>query len=102
MKKQNIIMGIGFVLLFVMVIGVSYAAYKFSAAGTKGADTLTIVSHVSSFLFSVSSLFIRIVLRFNWVIVAFLSQSLQICYVVYYIGFIYYCQLVKSNNSHRT
>ena len=40
MKKQNIIMGIGFVLLFVMVIGVSYAAYKFSAAGTKGADTL--------------------------------------------------------------
>ena len=35
MKKQNIIMGIGFVLLFVMVIGVSYAAYKFSAAGTK-------------------------------------------------------------------
>ena len=28
-------MGIGFVLLFVMVIGVSYAAYKFSAAGTK-------------------------------------------------------------------
>ena len=40
MKKQNIIMGIGFVLLFVMVIGISYAAYKFSAAGTKGADTL--------------------------------------------------------------
>ena len=35
MKKQNIIMGIGFVLLFVMVVGVSYAAYKFSAAGTK-------------------------------------------------------------------
>ena len=35
MKKQNIIMGISFVLLFVMVIGVSYAAYKFSAAGTK-------------------------------------------------------------------
>ena len=35
MKKQNIIMGIGFVLLFIMVIGVSYAAYKFSAAGTK-------------------------------------------------------------------
>ena len=35
MKKQNIIMGIGFVLLFVMVIGVSYAAYKFSATGTK-------------------------------------------------------------------
>ena len=35
MKKQNIIMGIGFVLLFVIVIGVSYAAYKFSAAGTK-------------------------------------------------------------------
>ena len=44
---------------------------------------------------------LRIVLRFNWVIVAFLSQSLQICYVVYYIGFIYYCQLVKSNNPHR-
>ena len=35
MKKQNIIMGISFVLLFVMVMGVSYAAYKFSAAGTK-------------------------------------------------------------------
>ena len=35
MKKQNIIMGISFVLLFVMVIGVSYAAYRFSAAGTK-------------------------------------------------------------------
>ena len=35
MKKQNIIMWISFVLLFVMVIGVSYAAYKFSAAGTK-------------------------------------------------------------------
>ena len=35
MKKQNIIMVVGFVLLFVMVIGVSYAAYKFSAAGTK-------------------------------------------------------------------
>ena len=35
MKKQNIIMRIGFVLLFVMVVGVSYAAYKFSAAGTK-------------------------------------------------------------------
>ncbi len=35
MKKQNIIMGISFVLLFAMVIGVSYAAYKFSAAGTK-------------------------------------------------------------------
>ena len=35
MKKQNIIMAISFVLLFVMVIGVSYAAYKFSAAGTK-------------------------------------------------------------------
>ena len=35
MKKQNIIMGISFVLLFVMVIGVSYAAYKFSATGTK-------------------------------------------------------------------
>ena len=35
MKKQNIIMGISFVLLFVMIIGVSYAAYKFSAAGTK-------------------------------------------------------------------
>ena len=35
MKKQNIIMVISFVLLFVMVIGVSYAAYKFSAAGTK-------------------------------------------------------------------
>ena len=35
MKKQNIIMGVSFVLLFVMVIGVSYAAYKFSAAGTK-------------------------------------------------------------------
>jgi len=28
-------MGISFVLLFVMVMGVSYAAYKFSAAGTK-------------------------------------------------------------------
>ena len=28
-------MWISFVLLFVMVIGVSYAAYKFSAAGTK-------------------------------------------------------------------
>ena len=28
-------MGISFVLLFVMIIGVSYAAYKFSAAGTK-------------------------------------------------------------------
>ena len=35
MKKQNIIMGISFVLLFVMVMGVSYAAYKFSATGTK-------------------------------------------------------------------
>ena len=35
MKKQNIIMGISFVLLFVMVMGVSYAAYRFSAAGTK-------------------------------------------------------------------
>ena len=35
MKKQNIIMVISFVLLFVMVIGVSYAAYRFSAAGTK-------------------------------------------------------------------
>ena len=35
MKKQNIIMGISFVLLFVMIIGVSYAAYKFSASGTK-------------------------------------------------------------------
>ena len=35
MKKQNIIMVVGFVLLFVMVIGVSYAAYKFSATGTK-------------------------------------------------------------------
>ena len=35
MKKQNIIMGISFVLLFVMIIGVSYAAYRFSAAGTK-------------------------------------------------------------------
>ena len=35
MKKQNIIMGISFVLLFVMVIGVSYAAYRFSATGTK-------------------------------------------------------------------
>ena len=35
MKKQNIIMGIGFVFLIFMVIGVSYAAYKFSAAGTK-------------------------------------------------------------------
>ena len=35
MKKQNIIMVISFVLLFVMVMGVSYAAYKFSAAGTK-------------------------------------------------------------------
>ena len=35
MKKQNIIMGISFVLLFVIVIGVSYAAYRFSAAGTK-------------------------------------------------------------------
>ena len=35
MKKQNIIMGISFVLLFVMVMGVSYAAYKFSANGTK-------------------------------------------------------------------
>ena len=35
MKKQNIIMGISFILLIFMVIGVSYAAYKFSAAGTK-------------------------------------------------------------------
>ena len=35
MKKQNIIMGISFALLFVMVMGVSYAAYKFSANGTK-------------------------------------------------------------------
>ena len=35
MKKQNIIMGIGFVFLILMVVGVSYAAYKFSAAGTK-------------------------------------------------------------------
>ena len=35
MKQQNIIMGISFVLLFVMVMGVSYAAYKFSATGTK-------------------------------------------------------------------
>ena len=35
MKKQNIIMGISFVLLFVMVMGVSYAAYRFSASGTK-------------------------------------------------------------------
>ena len=35
MKKQNIIMVISFVLLFVMIIGVSYAAYRFSAAGTK-------------------------------------------------------------------
>ena len=35
MKKQNIIMGISFVFLILMVIGVSYAAYKFSAAGTK-------------------------------------------------------------------
>ena len=35
MKKQNIIMGISFVLLFVMVMEVSYAAYKFSANGTK-------------------------------------------------------------------
>ena len=65
-------------------------------------ETFQRFQDVSSFLFSVSSLFIRIVLRFNWVIVAFLSQSLLICYVVYYIGFIYYCQLVKSNNSHRT
>ena len=35
MKKQNMIMGISFILLILMVIGVSYAAYKFSAAGTK-------------------------------------------------------------------
>ena len=35
MKKQNIIMGISFILLIFMVIGVSYAAYKFSATGTK-------------------------------------------------------------------
>ena len=35
MKKQNMIMGISFILLIFMVIGVSYAAYKFSAAGTK-------------------------------------------------------------------
>ena len=35
MKKQNIIMGISFILLIFMVMGVSYAAYKFSAAGTK-------------------------------------------------------------------
>ena len=35
MKKQNIIMGIGFVFLILMVVWVSYAAYKFSAAGTK-------------------------------------------------------------------
>lgn len=35
MKKQNIIMGLGFIILIVMIVGVSYAAYNFSASGTK-------------------------------------------------------------------